>query len=410
MSLLAVLSLGLGALTLPSAGEKSRFDLASGVQLSSTNGMMAAVPNEPSQLTTQLRLTMLQGVRVSSERTSFVLRYSPLINYQYPNAADVVRPLFVHNLSSAYQSRLNRRVSFGWNVLGTAGDLNYASLLRAFEGGTTATAGSFVPILFVSTNATLATRTSSKNLLSIGANTAYRTSIDDSDQPQTVVPAQDFGVTVTDAWRFAPNETLSLTAQAIYINRLESNDVVGDTVGGQGSVGWGHRFSQVSSLEINGGVGVSSAGQDVPLTAFPTGYVSFLTQSHALSSVWSFNASAGARGFLDPVLATYRPQVFVSLSATGQHGRRLQSRFAASLATVADSERVVPEQYETFGNCDLGAAYFFVPEFSLQAGVRSSLRAGHFSDLSAPVPQGELAGVLSVRYTLGTDRRHGSWL
>lgn len=402
------------ALGLSLLAAESSFDLASGAETTVSGGAVALVADEAPSPMVEFSLTTMSGMRLMSERTSFILKYHPRTYYQRPNIADANRPLFLHQLDVSYTSALTRRTNLGWTGNVLVGDVTYANLVRTFDEGTAAAAAARLPLLFFSTEGSLSYATSSRNVVSVGPTASYRTVLNTlpSDVDAQIPTSLNLGITVSDFYTVTPRNDLALTFAATYSQTEEPQQQAAalDTMFGTALASFGHRHSLTSKTTFSGGAGATREVESGSTSVFPLATVSQDNSFRWLGDSFSSSVATGVRGFLDPVLAILRPQSFVTMNLTGQHTRALSSAISLSGWTSLTKKAVDPAQYETSGSVDLAAVYQLSPGLSFRAGVNWLVRAPHLSEPDGLAVQSQPLGFISIRGTLGTDRNQGSWL
>lgn len=394
-------------------GDASTVDVASGAEVIVRGGAMAVVPNEAAIPAMEYSLTTMSGIRVASVRTTFTLRYRPLTYYQIPNIADVQRPLYLHRLDGNYATSLSPRVSFEWSGDARAGDVTYASLARTFDGGTTAAAAARLPLLFLSTSATASYATGNRNTVSVGSNVSYRSVLNtlaDSESAQ-IPETLNLGMTLSDTVVLTSRDQFEVAVGATY-SQVESigQQQVGDAVFGTALANWSHRHSERSDSTLTGGVGASRSVDGGPTSLFPLVSAAHINRFRWLGDAFTSSVAGGVRGFVDPILATIRPQAFLAWGLTGQHSRSFSTRAGLSAWTSLTRVPVEPAQYETNGSLDFAGIYALSPGLSFRAGVAWQGRAPHLAQMEALTIQSQPTVFVALRGTLGTDGLQGSWL
>lgn len=394
-------------------GDATTVDIASGAEVMVRGGAMAVVPNEAARPAMEYSLTTMSGIRISTERTEFTLRYRPLTYYQLPNVAEVRRPLYLHRLSGGYSTSISPRLNFNWSGEGRVGDVTYANLARTFEQGTTATAAARFPLLFLSTNATSTYATGNRNTVSVGSDVSYRSVMNTLAQSENLrIPETlNVGMTLSDTLALTRQDQVGISIGATYSHvdslRLEQ---AGSYVFGTALLNWGHRPSPSSNTTLEGGLGATRGVEGGPTSLFPV-----LTAAHTNTFRWwgdSFNSSfsGGARGFVDPILATLRPQGFLNWSLTGRHTRLFSTQTGVSGFTSITSTPVEPARYESNGSLNFAGIFDLSPGINFRTGVAWQVRAPHLTQMDALIIQSQPTAFVALRGTIGTDGLNGSWL
>lgn len=409
------------ALALPLLGTLGSLELATGVEGDTSAGLMAVMPDRPSVPAMDATLTLLSGMRVISDGSNFTLAYRPRYYYQIPNVAGQSLPLFLHQLATSYQADWTKRASFRWAANGSLGAMSYASLLDTFPAGTAATITSsgFIPLGTASTNASFSYRTSQINNVSIGGNMDYRTLVGAEDANEQMFPTTfNVGLQLSDAVQLSARDLVVFNLASNFVLR-DADDMLpgGTTVGGRAnnaianaSLSWGRDLSQRTTLTGAAGVAMGGLTAGASVSAFPTFSIGIRNSSNALNSRWVTDFMAGERGFLDPILGTFRPQGFLSYGLSGQHGRYWSSRTALEMALPLAQKPMRPMQYESGAGCSFALYYQLARGFSANASVQWRLRASHWKELDALQTQNQLTGGVGFRYTFGTDQTTGGWL
>lgn len=392
-------------------------DIATGIDGRSTGGLMAVVPGEESTPAIDFTMTLMAGLRRSSRQSTFLLVYRPRYYYQIPNVADNNFPLFMHQLETSYLGNLSPRTSVSWSANGEAGAVSYSSLLQLFPTGTAAVGGRFIPLGNVNTSGAITHQTSPLNSVTAEAVAGYRTVLG-SDNSAGIPTSVDLGGQVTNAVQLSPRDQLALSVGTTYVVRdlagdsptPETTTLANENLSGVLSATWRRSLRRVSNLEVQGGVGASGLDGNTPFSVFPIFTISNVSNFRGLGSNWIWNSSLGARGFFDPLLATFRPQGFMTLSLAGQHSRALSSGVTFNFFTPLTTEAILPYQYETNSGLAIRLSYLLAPGVTANMGANWQFRGGHWSEFSALRLQNELTGMFGIRYTLGTENTHGSWL
>ncbi|HXS16272.1 MAG TPA: hypothetical protein VN764_03735 [Polyangiaceae bacterium] len=408
---------GILALSIPFVGSGTRLEVGAGAEGVTRGGTMAISPDEPSTPAVDFTLALLSGVRATSQRTTFILRYRPQYYYQIPNVAGSSLPLFLHRVDSSYITAPSRRTTVNLAASGSAGAISYTSLLQQFPQGTAAAATGFIPLATVGASATVAQRTSTTNTLSIGANSNFRTVLGSDVENSGVTPSLGAGIVISDSLRLSLVHQVGASFTVNYIASdlmgwadTQQSAVIQESLIGEVAGTWNMSFDRTSDLNLSLGAAVSAVNGPTPSSAFPTFNVAFTKRSRGLGSTWVSHLSGGVYGYLDPLLAVFRPQAATSLGIGGQHGRKLRSQLSYSLSTSLAPEALSPAQYETNGNLFLTIAYQVSEAASLSTGGAWQLRMGHWSQLSTPEGQNQVTVMFGFRYVLSTRAREASWL
>lgn len=397
--------------TLLGAGQTT--DVAVGADLGVSAGLIPVEPNAPPSPAMTSTATLLSGIRIRSARTSFLASYKPQFFYQYPNVADINRPLILHRLDGSFSTNLSPRSSLSWSASGAIGELNYANLLSSFEGGTSAVASGVVPIVVVTTNGTFQYQTAPRNGISVSGTGSYRTSLESDPQQVSAIPtSHNWGISVTDTYTLTPRDNVGASVGVTYVYRPPDTGAATsfpNSLNGTMTANWQRTLNQRSTLSVRVGGAVSKSEVTGDVTGFPTAVVSHAFQARSLGSLWVNSLAAGFQGTLDPLLATFRPNAVFSWGLTGRHTDAWSSSAGLNLS-VPLAKPLVPTQYETYGLLNLSLNYQTPTGFVFRGGVASSIRAAHPADLQALTPSFDATAFLGLRYTIGTGTAAGGWL
>lgn len=404
------------ALALPVLGDTAKVDVAGGAETVVRGGMMAVTSGRPSQPAVDFALTLLSGVRVRDEKSTFSLSYRPRYYYQIPNIAETKLPLFLHQLRGMYNAALGQRTTFAWSGQGSVGALNYSSLLQMFPDGTAAAATSFIPLATGNTTASLNHAFSRRAVSTLGVSAAY-SSLTGSARDTVAIPTTlNAGGRLGQTLQVTRRDRLGADVSASYVMRnpnlagnTTSNLVTKNWIGSV-SVNWARTLGTASSLGLLGGLGFSGFDGIVPRSIFPTFSLSITDVERALGATWNWAASAGARGYYDPLLTTFRPQGFANVTLGGQLSQYLRSELTGTFWTTLSAQPIQPDQFETNAQVRMIFRYQFTRELGAHCGGEWTLRAGHLSQFDQPLVQHQAIGFLGVRYTLSNEAAQGNWL
>ncbi len=405
------------AVLLPVLGDTTTFEVAGGAEATARGGLMAVTPRDPSRLAADAAITLLSGVRARGESSNFTLVYRPRYYYQVPNVADTKLPLFLHQLRASYTDALTRKTTLNWSAQGSVGALSYSSLLQLFPAGTAAAATGFIPLATGNTSASVRHAFSRAALTSLEVNAAYSSLIGSNHDDVAIPTSFNVGGRLSQTWKLDRRNTLGADAGANYVIRDPNSTGNNSEVAlasqnwlGSFGISWQHTLAAQSTLGVTAGVGLSAFDGLVPRSAFPTFSLSYTDQHRALGATWNWTAAAGARGYFDPLLTTFRPQGFANLTLDGRHGRHTRSQLTGLFWTTLSEEPIVPSQFETTGQARLTLRQQFTPQLSGNVGGEWYLRAGHLSQTQTPLVQHQFIAFIGLRYTLGADSSQGSWL
>lgn len=397
-------------------GQAGKADVATGADLRFGGGLMALSPNDPASLATDLALTLLAGVRVASERTSFVVRYRPTYYYQIPSPGRLDLPLFLHDAESTLTTHLDRRTTFDWTARGTVGELSYASLLRYLPTTTSAAGAPLMPLVLASTNVSLGYRVTQRQQLGVGAGANYRSTFGLGPDGGAGIP-NSANVTVNVFDQITLNQTNDLTfrvaANYLRVEIPEQASISGvppDNFIVSPALVWNHRPSEVTTLEATLGINLAGLSKDAVFSVYPTASVMYRDEAKWLGSRWGTSLSTGMSGYADPLLGTFRPQAFLSGSIVGTHADDIETTAMFAFSTSVATEPLTPAQYESSGQALLRVGYAPTPLWSIFCGASWQLRAGHYLRLDDITPQHQAMAFIGLRIRLGTGSSRGGWL
>jgi hypothetical protein len=416
------------ALLLPVLGSATSADAAVGLQVRDTAGLRPQGPNQKSSMSNFLILTPLGGVRLSSSRTSFVLRYRPQLTFQAPSPIDSFRPLYLHGLVLDYATSASPRLSLRFNITGTFGEISYATQSLILDPGSSTINTTEQRVVRGRGSAGLTYNTSARNSLSFSATGGYQKGISSPDLDPTQLVPESFDATLIlgENYQISRRVGWTLTTSGTFVQRyqlvyrdIDPNDPTAgqelDTVESQVTsasvnTGVGINSGPNSSVSVLGGAAVSRTTSRPDVSVFPTLSVTHSTSYKMLKQIWTNSLQGGVRGFVDAANGSFRPLLNLSwgMSTTIYGSWGVGAQFFASTSLTA--EPLVPPTYETTARLSLPFSYQINNQLNVNWGVTGATRRGHLLEINALVPQRELTGFIGIKWTAGTDSTRGSWL
>lgn len=394
-------------------------------------------------------LALITGMRVLSERTTFLLNYEPQLLFQIPGTIVYGRPLFFNRIRSSYGTALDKRTALGVTLNAGGGEASYSSLQQVFDPGSGTVDASVSTIVYGDGQIGLDHRTSRLNSVGVAFAGGYRgpwkanEELAEGETPtaQQIPKSLNASLTLSDIYDFSLRDRGTASLRAGYLNRLEDDDEeldsdapaatvnqINELVALGGTFAWSRTLSASSAMNYSAGMAFTYA-LDEPEDADRLGFVPNATAGYVNNWrtsrwVWNSSVSGGVRGFLDRVSATYRPQGFVNWSLNGAVGRDWRTGLSAFVSTSLSTEPLDPPQYESTFSLEAPTTYRVAHNATLRFGLRMRLRGPHLSELgdkeaedplddsttTQPTVQALIVGFVGFHYVLGSGESRGAWL
>src|SRR5688572_14919305 len=221
------LSISLLADILP-LGSGTRVDVGAGARAELNVGRVPVTSVNDSAPGTEETVVLRSGVRVISPTASLSLIYTPQYYLRLPDALGVGRPLLLHDGIFSWSARFSRRVSFGWIIRSSAGELPGSGLLTVFDPGTGTVAAAVVPVFRINSSLSLTALTGKRHTTSGALTASHNDSLGAADAIQR---SDNLGLQLTHTVGFSRRTSGGLSAQAGYVARRDQQESA--TVGAQ---------------------------------------------------------------------------------------------------------------------------------------------------------------------------------
>lgn len=397
-------------LLFPLLGSGAQTDLAAGVAVEESAGLVGLEFDQPSTPASTTTLTLSAGLRRISHSSELVVRYSPSWFLQVPNTQDTFRPLLMHRLSGTHGWLLSPRLGVVSELVGGIGDMGYSNLPPELANNSGTIRTDFVSLAYVNATSDLGYRLTKLHTLGVGLAGGVRSPLDDSG---SFTPSYNAALSLSDAYAISRIDSLRFQVRGGYIGIIGEPVILPpaqDLVALGGNVGWDHELDETSDLAMSAGAAFTYLRDSETLALLPLASVAHTQRFGSRGWQWSNLTSTGIQGTFNDFSATYLPQAFINWSLSGSYARDWTFGLNLDGRTNLTGQPLVPDEYETLVTFSQPTTYRLTHNASLSFGVRAGIRAAHISEIASLDPQVECTGFLGLSYALGTDPSRGNWL